>query len=331
VLEIRDIDIADRSQLRQWYVVWHDAQVGRPQELVTPWEVARVSLPRPHPDFDVSMFGVFDGNRQVGAGMLNLSLRENLSVAYAEVATHPEHRRRGVGTSVVEEVERRSRSVGRTRTLYSAFASPGERSPGEAFAEATGHVLANREGMKAVDLNGSEERWRPLDDQAEAASGDYRILTWRDAVPDEYVDGVCSALGVFMSLVPQGDLALEDGEWTPERVHAAEARAAEIGQVKLIAAAVTPDGRIAGLQDMTISTHDSRVGHIGITLVLPEHRGHRLGLAMKLASHRAVREAFPECRYVVTSNSETNEHMNAINVAMGYRQLETLLEYHKQL
>jgi hypothetical protein len=66
-------------------------------------------------------------------------------------------------------------------------------------------------------------------------------------------------------------------------------------------------------------------------MVLPEHRGHRLGLATKLATHRAVRAAFPECHLVVTSNAEVNTHMNAINDALGYEVLEDLLEYHRRL
>ena len=66
-------------------------------------------------------------------------------------------------------------------------------------------------------------------------------------------------------------------------------------------------------------------------MVLPEHRGHRLGLATKLASHRALRAAVPACRLVVTSNADVNTHMNAINEALGYRPLETLLEYHRAI
>jgi hypothetical protein len=44
-----------------------------------------------------------------------------------------------------------------------------------------------------------------------------------------------------------------------------------------------------------------------------------------------LREHVPDCELVATSNAETNTHMNAINEAMGYRRLETLVEYHKGL
>jgi hypothetical protein len=64
---------------------------------------------------------------------------------------------------------------------------------------------------------------------------------------------------------------------------------------------------------------------------MPEARGHRLGLAMKLASHRALRAEFDECELVVTTNADVNDHMNAINEAMGYRLVEQMLEYQKRL
>ena len=66
-------------------------------------------------------------------------------------------------------------------------------------------------------------------------------------------------------------------------------------------------------------------------MVMPEARGHRLGLGMKLATHRALRAAYPACTAVVTSNADVNDHMNAVNEALGYRVLEQLLEYQKRL
>jgi hypothetical protein len=128
-----------------------------------------------------------------------------------------------------------------------------------------------------------------------------------------------------------GDLDLEDGEWTVERLRAAERRAAEIGQAKLLAAAISPEGRLVGCTDIRLNTASPRVGSIALTMVMPEARGHRLGLAMKLASHRALRAEFDACELVVTTNADVNEHMNAINEAMGYRLVEQMLEYQKRL
>ena len=105
----------------------------------------------------------------------------------------------------------------------------------------------------------------------------------------------------------------------------------EIGTATIESAALAPDGTVVGLTGIRVRLHDPRAAHISVTMVLPEHRGHRLGLGVKLAAHRALREQVPQCRLVVTSNSEVNTHMNAINEAMGYRRVETLLEYQRHL
>jgi GNAT superfamily N-acetyltransferase len=331
VIEIRDVDLDDESQLKRWYDAWAASQAARPPGMIESWENARVAMPRRHPDFRVDLFAATDGDEVVGAGLVNLPLHDNLTVAYAEISTHPDHRRRGVGAAVLAEVERRSAAAGRERVLAEVFTPPGGTSPGVAFAEAHGYTVANREGMKALEVTGSEPLWAALEEQAAAALGDHQILVWRDVVPDEYVEQMCVLLGQFMSLVPQGDLDLEDGDWTVERFRAAEQRRIEIGAAVFLAVAVAPDGSLVAANELRLHTHDPRVAHISITMVLPDHRGHRLGLATKLGTHRAVRAAFPECGLVVTSNADANDHMNAINEAMGYRVLESLVEYHRRL
>jgi hypothetical protein len=134
-----------------------------------------------------------------------------------------------------------------------------------------------------------------------------------------------------MSLIPQGELDLEDTDFTVERVRALEERRVAIGLATFESAAVTSDGAVVGLTGVRASLHDPRVAHVGVTMVLPGHRGHRLGLAVKLASHRALRAGVPDCELVETSNADVNAHMNAINESLGYRVLEQLLEYHKRL
>jgi hypothetical protein len=56
----------------------------------------------------------------------------------------------------------------------------------------------------------------------------------------------------------------------------------------------------------------------GDTLVLREHRGHRLGLAVKLANVRALQDELPAVTTVRTWNAESNTHMLAVNQAMGF-------------
>ena len=67
------------------------------------------------------------------------------------------------------------------------------------------------------------------------------------------------------------------------------------------------------------------------TIVRPDHRGHRLGLAVKCALTRAIQEHFPEAEYVRTQNAETNAPMVAINEAMGFEIHTVEGEFQKHL
>ena len=144
------------------------------------------------------------------------------------------------------------------------------------------------------------------------------------------MDDLARAISTFFSMVPTGDLALEDGEWTPERLRENEERGAERTRT-FAAAAIAPDGELVGFSGLNVSLAKPTQAGVGITFVLPEHRGHSLGLAVKLANHRALMAAVPECEFVRTTNADVNVHMNAVNEQMGYRLVEDLLEVQKTL
>ena len=55
------------------------------------------------------------------------------------------------------------------------------------------------------------------------------------------------------------------------------------------------------------------------TIVLPEHRGHRLVMRVKAANLIALREAMPEARAIITWNAEENRPMLDVNEALGFR------------
>ena len=104
-----------------------------------------------------------------------------------------------------------------------------------------------------------------------------------------------------------------------------------IGRHVQTAMALAPDGSVAGVSDVRVDYSDPAHGQVGITLVDPVHRGRRLGLALKVATHDLAVATYPELVSVDTSNAEVNTWMNAVNDALGYRTIETLLELQKTL
>jgi hypothetical protein len=55
------------------------------------------------------------------------------------------------------------------------------------------------------------------------------------------------------------------------------------------------------------------------TLVAKPHRGHRLGMLVKVLNLRRMMEAHPSVGRILTFNAAENDHMLAINIALGFR------------
>ena len=115
--------------------------------------------------------------------------------------------------------------------------------------------------------------------------------------------------------------APEPGEfeaYPPERIRSTERWLAEQKQTPYVMVARhRATGEAAGL---TITcTHDLRpaIAAQEDTSVLPAHRGHRLGLRMKLAMLEWLREERPEVEVIDTWNAAGNAPMIAVNDALG--------------
>ena len=61
------------------------------------------------------------------------------------------------------------------------------------------------------------------------------------------------------------------------------------------------------------------------------HRGHRLGLLLKLDMLRWLAEAEPQVEQIDTWNAESNDHMIGVNEALGYRVMGRGLEFQKKI
>jgi GNAT superfamily N-acetyltransferase len=329
-VQIRVVDPTNEEQLHQWWATGHQAMTGRPYDLRPTWATMRAITRRPHHDFQQTLLAAYDGEAIVGSAMQMFPVADNLAMSYADVTVPHQHRRRGIGSALLAEVEQRARAAGRAYVLVEVLAPVGVVGPGELFAEARGYPVANREGIKVLDLTDHPD-WAPLEQKVADRVGDYRIVEWGAFTPDEHIEAVCDALNVFVGMVPTGDIALEDTKFTPERLRRNEQRSVDVGRRRLVSVAFAPDGTLVGYSDLFLQSYVDHWAQIGITMVLPEHRGRSLGLAMKLASHASLAAAVPTCTLVMTSNADVNDHMNAVNEAMGYRQVEDLIEVQKTL
>ena len=77
-------------------------------------------------------------------------------------------------------------------------------------------------------------------------------------------------------------------------------------------------GLLAGVTMLGAPRDPSRAVSQWATIVLREHRGHRLGMLLKVANLQQLGETAPGHPSVLTWNAEENRPMLAVNEAVGF-------------
>ena len=89
-----------------------------------------------------------------------------------------------------------------------------------------------------------------------------------------------------------------------------------------VAARSLATGELAGLSQLSVDPADPAWGLQELTAVTKPHRGHRLGLLVKVAMLELLAEREPRLTRIITGNVDGNEHMTAINAELGFRVLD---------
>jgi hypothetical protein len=136
-------------------------------------------------------------------------------------------------------------------------------------------------------------------------------------IPDDLVDDMVR-LQLAMNDAPLNDLALEDDVWNPERYRGFESAMASrrITSHRLVARH-RETGDIAGFTAVAVEQDRPHLGFQEDTAVVRDHRGHRLGLRLKIEMLRLLRDRLPRIKQIDTWNALSNNHMIAVNDALG--------------
>ncbi len=331
LVEVDPMDPANESLIHAMYDVSAAARADRPFEVWAPWATAYATWTTARDDMDEVLWSATADGQVVGMASLALPNLDNQHVAEASFFVHPDHRRRGIGTALLTAIAERSRAAGRTVLLTAPYSPVDRPGPGEAFLTSRGFELGIAEMSRVCDLDESAPGWPALAAEAAAHHAEYRFEPWQDRVPEPLVEGYCQMGEAFNSQAPLGDLDLEDEVWTPERVAGRDERFLATGRHQFGVLSYAADGTCVATTELFVNDAASWRALQGGTLVIPGHRGHRLGLVMKLINLQAVRERFPGCRYVFTAVAGVNAPMNAVNDLLGFRDVERTLEMQLRL
>lgn len=249
--------------------------------------------------------------------LLELPARDNRHLAILQPFVRPDRRRRGFGTALVRHAAGRALADG--RSLLASFAW--EESVGEAFARSLGATAGIAELRRVLDLAAvPADRLGELRAAAEPASAGYSLISWTSPTPERYLDEVAAINGALAD-APR-DPSWEPSAWDAERVRETDRRIQLQGvRAYTVAARHDATGELAGLTQVEVPADQPGWAFQGLTAVVRTHRGHRLGLLLKVAMLERLAEAEPGIQTIITGNADGNRHMIAINEALGYRLL----------
>lgn len=312
--------------------VTEEAGYGTPDVRVTPEKLlANWSDPySPH-----RLFVVRADGRVVARGMYETQLDEASTTAWVDVRVHPDYRGRGIGTAIAERLEQLGRTEKRTHLIVYIVSPDG---PGDRIEPPTGsgslpadnpevRFLAGR-GYRLEQVVRASRLPLPVDADdlvarlaraTDRAGEAYVVHRWAGSTPVEFRDDI-ALLNTRMSTdAPQSGLDEPEDVWTAQRLAEHEEHTTADGTVLLTSAVLHVDTcRLVGFTQLALPTEPGRpVGQYD-TLVLKEHRGHSLGMLLKLANLQFLQQGNPGFPSVTTWNADENRHMLAVNEELGF-------------
>ncbi|MEU6246250.1 GNAT family N-acetyltransferase [Glycomyces sp. NPDC047010] len=338
-IEIVPIDPLNRDQVSGWI---------RNQRAVTEHDLPGEPLPSPSfqrlrlllwPDaLAVERYVAVQDGEVIGSLQYSMPVQDNQHLLELELDVRPDRRRAGVGTALVEFTERRAAELGRDTIL--AFAvdplpdGPQFDRSGQEFAQARGYKTVDQEIHRRNDLTvvGEDELAQLYVDAWEKAAG-YELVQWINDCPDDVIDGYAALNERMYTDPPMGEeLDIRPAVYDAARIRNLEWTTKERGQTQFVSAVVhVESGEVAGMSGLGVTPGEELHAWQQDTIVEQKHRGHRLGMILKIANQRLMRRYRPQIRYVHTWNAEVNDHMISINEAMGYRALCRDLDVQKKL
>ncbi|GAA1964976.1 GNAT family N-acetyltransferase [Microbacterium deminutum] len=276
---------------------------------------------------------VVDDGRVVGRAMVELPSETDSKLAFWRVELLREVWGRGIGSAAYALIEKTAREHG--RTILQAWAEhpagPGPRivSPtgfgdipedhAARFFEHRGFSLEQVERNSVFDLAGTFETVERLHAEAVAAAEGFRVVQWFAPTPPEFVEGYAWMKSRMITDAPAANLEFDEEVWDAARLAQHDAKYTDVGRLMQVTAAQHVEtGELVAFNELVIGKDRTEATYQEDTLVLKEHRGHKLGTLVKCAGLLSWRAIAPLSPRVITYNAEENRPMLDINEAIGF-------------
>ena len=273
--------------------------------------------------------------RIIARAIYEAPLSDGSTEAWLSIEVLPEFRRRGIGSAlydtltgfaavdgrtVIQSYILHKRVDGETLPSPTGFGSVPLNTPETRFLLKRGFALEQVERMSRLAL--------PADDRllagnlamaTEEAGADYRLVRWIGRTPEQWVGDLALLHQRMSTDAPSAGLDFAEEAWDEDHVRSLDDRRDDSPRTMLIVAAEhIPTGTLAGFSELSVPRELERPVKQQDTLVLKEHRGHRLGMLLKTANLAFLAQTHPGHPSITTFNAEENRHMLSVNEAVGF-------------
>jgi len=336
--EIVQVDPFDRAAFDAWHATQLAGDRFGREEHASPWQLeeSRADKQSDLSGRETLVYALVEDGVVVTAAELWLPLLDNLDLAELSIHTHPDHRGRGHASRMLAHLEQVVRERGRSKLLaesaypYDAPAD-GAGHPGPSFLTGRGFDFGLADVKRDARLPIADDALAGLVAEAAPHHPSYTLLSFTGAVPEEHVQAYAELDAAIVTDAPMGDLDLEPAAADVQDVREGEALMERQGRTRYTTLALDTDGVAVAYTDLVMSAEDAGVVYQWGTLVRRDHRGRRLGIAVKATNLRFLQGLRQDARRLSTYNAEVNDHMIAVNDLLGFRPVERLGEFQKRL
>ncbi|MCY7394988.1 MAG: PE-PGRS family protein, partial [Nocardioides sp.] len=159
----------------------------------------------------------------------------------------------------------------------------------------------------------------------------YTLRSWVGDIPDDLALSWMTLSSSLMTEAPTGEKEVEPEVVDVAALREGEATVSKQGRTRYHTVALDEAGDVVACTDLVTTVHEPGRGYQWGTLVRGEDRGHRLGLAVKVANLRLLQREVSDLARVTTWNAEVNHHMIDVNEQLGFSPVARLGEFQKRL
>jgi mycothiol synthase len=237
-------------------------------------------------------------------GFAQLGVMRGTPAGRLELLVHPDHRRRGHGTKLLEAARAQAKRRSAPKLIAGHATEAGSR-----FAAAVGAKDDHREVRSLLRL--------PLPEnlRAEPVAG-YTLRSWVGATPEPLLETYARAREAVNDAPDSFDH--ERIVWDAALVRDLEASVEQRRRDIRVTIALDAEDEVVAFTELRVSRTPDPVASTEDTAVVAEHRRRGLARWVKLESLLQLQRDRPDVRLVGTMNAENNDAMRGLNHALGF-------------